>query len=103
MSSIASEELRKRDPDNRLFARQSSYRLPAEFVRDNALAVSGLLDRTIGGAECKALPTERLLSPFEFSQSESTNLMLISDARQSRRGTVRSLAAAIPAPDDVCL
>ena len=42
-SSLASDELRERDPDNRLFARQSRFRLPAEMVRDNALAVSGLL------------------------------------------------------------
>lgn len=48
-SSIPSVEHIKRDPDNRLFARQSRFRLPAEFVRDTALAVSGLLDPTIGG------------------------------------------------------
>ena len=42
-SSIASTESQERDPDNRLYARQSRFRLPAEMVRDNALAVSGLL------------------------------------------------------------
>lgn len=49
-SSQTTPELRRRDPQNRLFARQSSYRLPAEFIRDNALAVSGLLVRRLGGA-----------------------------------------------------
>jgi hypothetical protein len=42
-------ELLDRDPYNRLLARQARNRLEAEFVRDNALAVSGLLVRDIGG------------------------------------------------------
>jgi hypothetical protein len=37
------------DPFNRLLARQSRFRLDAEAVRDNALAVSGLLTKEIGG------------------------------------------------------
>ena len=42
-SSVESNKLRERDPQNRFYARQSRFRLPAEMVRDNALAVSGLL------------------------------------------------------------
>ena len=49
-SSRMTPELRHSDPQNRLFARQSSYRLPAELLRDNALAVSGLLVRGLGGS-----------------------------------------------------
>mgnify|MGYP000046909845 FL=1 len=37
------------DPDNRLLARQTQLRLPAELIRDNALSVSGLLAEDIGG------------------------------------------------------
>ena len=48
-SSLASKDLQQRDPYNRDIARQSRFRLDAEFVRDNALAVSGLLVRKLGG------------------------------------------------------
>lgn len=48
-SPLASPELLARDPDNRLLARQSRFRFDAELVRDNALAVSGLLVPTVGG------------------------------------------------------
>jgi hypothetical protein len=51
--STAPAEMLTRDPDNRWLARQSRFRLDAELVRDNALAVSGLLVSTIGGPSVK--------------------------------------------------
>jgi len=48
-SSKPTPELRERDPYNTLYARQSRWRLDAEMVRDNALAVSGLLVDELGG------------------------------------------------------
>ena len=48
-SSAASAELLERDPQNRLLARGPRFRLPAEFVRDQALTVSGLLVPRVGG------------------------------------------------------
>ena len=52
-SSLETNQLRDIDPENRLIARQSSFRLDAEFIRDNALSVSGLLFNQIGGPSVK--------------------------------------------------
>jgi hypothetical protein len=47
-STVTPDRLAK-DPENRFYARAARFRLEAELVRDQALAVSGLLDRRIGG------------------------------------------------------
>jgi mono/diheme cytochrome c family protein len=49
-SSLATPELREKDPENRLQARAPRLRLHAEFIRDQALAISGLINPEIGGA-----------------------------------------------------
>jgi mono/diheme cytochrome c family protein len=51
--AAASKEKLDRDPENRLLARGPRLRLTAEMVRDNALAVSGLLYEKIGGESVK--------------------------------------------------
>jgi Protein of unknown function (DUF1553)/Protein of unknown function (DUF1549)/Planctomycete cytochrome C len=48
-SSRLTPEALEKDPANRAYARQSRFRLDAELVRDNALAVSGLLAPRLGG------------------------------------------------------
>ena len=48
-ASKVAPELLARDPENRLLARASRLRLPAETVRDQALAIGGLLTEKSGG------------------------------------------------------
>lgn len=48
-SSRVTPELSLRDPENRLMARASRFRMPAMILRDWALASAGLLDDRIGG------------------------------------------------------
>ena len=48
--SIADAATMADDPENQWLARGPHFRLPAEMIRDNALAASGLLKLTLGGA-----------------------------------------------------
>jgi hypothetical protein len=52
-TSRSNPDLDRRDPTNTWLARQGCFRLEAEMVRDNALAVSGLLSPRIGGPTVK--------------------------------------------------
>lgn len=47
--SVITKELLEKDPENKLLARSSRYRMPAEMIRDQALAIAGLLSDKIGG------------------------------------------------------
>jgi hypothetical protein len=58
------------DPYNRLYARQSAVRLDAEFVRDMALRVSGLLADRIGGPSVRPYQPRGYLAPLNFPRRE---------------------------------
>jgi hypothetical protein len=59
-SSIASPDLLARDPDNHLLARGPARRLGAEMLRDQALAVSGLISEHLGGPSVRPYQPEGL-------------------------------------------
>jgi mono/diheme cytochrome c family protein len=69
-AAAAAPLVEERDPANRLLARQNRLRLDAEFVRDNALAVSGLLVPRIGGPSVKPYQPEGYYAPLNFPRRE---------------------------------
>ena len=70
LSSRASNELKVRDPLNKLFARQSRHRLPAEMIRDNALVVGGLLVNDYGGSSIKPYQPKGYYRHLNFPKRE---------------------------------
>lgn len=82
-SSTASNEMLQSDPENRMLARQGRYRLPAEMVRDQALAVSGLLSRDIGGGSAKPYQPAGYYRHMNFP---TRKYKPHNDDRQYRRG-----------------
>jgi hypothetical protein len=65
-TSVATPQLTAADPLNRELARQSTFRVDAECVRDAALSVSGLLVRTIGGPSVKPYQPEGYWENLNF-------------------------------------
>lgn len=59
-SSVATRPQQQKDPENSFLSHAPVFRLSAEMLRDNALAVSGLLQPTIGGKPAK---------PYELAAS----------------------------------
>jgi hypothetical protein len=59
-SSSASESDYLSDPENRLLARGPRHRLSGEMIRDQVLAISGLLVRKVGGPSVKPYQPEGL-------------------------------------------
>lgn len=59
-TSKARNDLLEIDPQNNLYARGASFRLQAEFIRDHALAASGLLSDSVGGPSAKPYQPEGL-------------------------------------------
>jgi hypothetical protein len=82
-TSTASKDLLAKDPYNRELARQSRWRLDAEFVRDTALSVSGLLNAAIGGPSSKPYQPEGYWENLNFPARTYPN---DTDSKQFRRG-----------------
>ncbi len=78
------EELLETDPYNRLLAQQAGRRLDAEFVRDNALAVAGLLHQDlVGGASISPYQPEGHYEALNFPKREYRNSSLFYQHRRT--------------------
>jgi hypothetical protein len=81
--SKARPELKDLDPANRLLAFMSPRRLDAEFVRDNALFVAGLLSPELGGPSAKPYQPAGYYTNLQFPDRDYAAHR---DDRQYRRG-----------------
>ena len=99
------------DPENRLLARGPSFRLPAEMIRDQALAVSGLLVRNVGGPSVKPYQPpgiwEDLNAPASHAEvyKQDTGAALYRKSMYTfwRRAAMHPAMAVFDAPNrDVC-
>jgi hypothetical protein len=67
-SSSVMPELLEKDPENRLIARSARFRLSSFALRDQALAVSGLLVEQVGGSPVKPYQPPGLWEEFSFNK-----------------------------------
>ena len=94
-SSKFTPELRERDPRNRLLARAPRIRLEAEMVRDQAMAVSGLLARKLGGPSVfPAQPDGLWQAAFNGQRTWATS----QGADRYRRGLYTFWRRTVPYP-----
>jgi len=96
-SSKTSKELREMDPDNKLLARAPSYRLQAEFIRNNTLSSSGLINIKVGGESVKPYQPKGLWIAGNFSKDLSIYVQ-DHDDKQYRRSMYTFIKRTAPPP-----
>jgi len=94
-SSRVPPELVAKDPRNRLLARAPRFRLEAEMVRDQALAISGLLSHKVGGPSVYPPQPDGLWrTAFDISRSWPTS----TGGDRYRRGLYTFWRRTVPYP-----
>ncbi|WP_435007697.1 PSD1 and planctomycete cytochrome C domain-containing protein [Tundrisphaera lichenicola] len=87
------------DPENRLIARGPRLRLDAESIRDNALAISGLLDERIGGPSVYPYQPPGLWEELAFGREFSSQAYTQSQGDDLyRRGIYTYWKRSLPYP-----
>jgi hypothetical protein len=89
-SSRVTPALLEKDPENRLLARGPRFRLPAEMIRDNALAASGLLYEKLGGMGVYPYQPKGLWEESAFGDSYSAQKYTPSHGKDLYRRSVYS-------------
>ncbi|HEX3147709.1 MAG TPA: PSD1 and planctomycete cytochrome C domain-containing protein [Gemmataceae bacterium] len=69
-TSVVTKAEREKDINNTWLARQNRFRIDAEFIRDNALAVSGLLTTKVGGPSAHPYQPAGYWSCMNFPRRE---------------------------------
>jgi hypothetical protein len=69
-TSLSTPELDEKDPDNRLVARQSRFRVDAEVVHDLALQASGLLVDKFGGPSVRPYQPTGYLAALNYPRRD---------------------------------
>ena len=100
-SQPVSADIVERDPDNFWLARFPSYRLPAEMLRDGALATSGRLVRTLGGPPVKPYELEASFKPSPRDRGEGLYRRSLY-TYWSRTGPAPAMVTLDAAKRDVC-
>jgi hypothetical protein len=97
-SSVATPESYRRDPTNRRLARGPRFRMDAEMVRDNALAVSGLLVERIGGKSVKPYQPEGIWEAVGYTSSNTARFTQDHGAALYRRSLYTFWKRTAPPP-----
>jgi hypothetical protein len=96
-SSKSSALLMQKDPENRLLARGPRMRLPAEMIRDTALAASGLLNGEIGGPSVYPYQPPGLWEEMAFGDGFSAQTYVQSHGKDLyRRGLYTFWKRTVP-------
>lgn len=95
-SAKVTKALYDRDPDNRLLARGPQLRLTAEAVRDNMLAVGGLLSNKVGGSPVRPPIPAGIWNPFDGGDRWNTAKQ--GDENRYRRSIYVYVKRSIPFP-----
>ncbi len=96
-AAVKPEQLAK-DPTNRLLARGPRFRLEAEMVRDQALALSGLLVDKIGGPSVKPPQPAGLWEAVGYTGSNTANFMPDTGEKTYRRSLYTFWKRTAPPP-----